>query len=57
MFINSVKKIEFRDLEKVNSTLSNKVDSELLSSSISQLKNEIYDSFGHFKNDIHQNRK
>jgi hypothetical protein len=44
-------------MEKVNSSLSNKVDCEFLSSSISQLKNEIYDSFGHFKNDIHQNRK
>ena len=52
-----VKKIEFRDMEKVNATLSNKVDGELLSNSISQLKNEIYESFGHYKNDLHQNRK
>ena len=44
-------------MEKVNATLSNKVDGELLSNSISQLKNEIYESFGHYKNDLHQNRK
>jgi len=52
-----MKKVDFKDFEKVSNSISKKIDSEHLNSSISQLKTDIYESFGHYKNDIHQNKK
>jgi len=41
----------------VNVNLSKKIDSEVFNNSLSQIKNDIYESLTHYKNDILQNKK
>jgi hypothetical protein len=52
-----VKKAEFKDFEKINNQLAKKLDSETLTISLKEFKNDFYDNFGHYKNDFHQTRK
>lgn len=52
-----MKKADFKEFEKINTQLAKKCDSDSLTSSVSQLKSDIYDSFAHYKNDLHQNKK
>ncbi len=52
-----VKKADFKELEKINSSLAKKMDSDNFSNSLSTLKTDLYESFTHYKADILQNKK
>ena len=52
-----MKKVDFKDFDKLNSNLSKKMDHDVFGNSLTQVKNEIYESLGHYKNDIQQNKK
>jgi hypothetical protein len=52
-----MKKVDFKEYEKLSTNVSKKLDSEILSNSLSQIKNDIYDSFTHYRNEIEHNRK
>jgi len=52
-----VKKIDFKDFEKVNINLSKKLDIDSLNGSLNQLRGDIYDSFNGFKHETSQNKK
>jgi len=52
-----MKKVDFKEFEKLNTLVSKKTDNEILNSSLGQMKNDIYESFGHFRNEIQQSKK
>jgi len=52
-----VKKVDFKEFEKINLILSKKLDIDSLNTSLSQLKGDIYDSFNNFKHETSQNKK
>lgn len=57
--VNNVdmKKADFKEFEKVNNLIGKKVDIEHLTSSLSQLKNDLYESLSLYKTDFQQNKK
>jgi len=52
-----MKKVDFKEFEKLSTNVSKKLDNEILSNSLSQIKNDIYDSFTHYRNEIEHNKK
>jgi len=52
-----MKKVDFKEFEKINTLVSKKTDNEILNSSLGQMKNDIYESFGHFRSEIQQSKK
>ena len=50
-------KLDFKEFEKISSGLARKDDLDILNSSSIQIKNDIYEIFSNYKNDIFQNRK
>lgn len=52
-----MKKVDFKEYEKLLTSVSKKTDNEILSNSLMQIKNDIYDSFGHYRNEFEQNKK
>jgi hypothetical protein len=47
-----MKKVDFKEFEKILTNVSKKLDSDILSNTLSQIKNDIYDSFSHYRNEI-----
>jgi hypothetical protein len=52
-----MKKVDFKEFEKLSTNVSKKLDADILSNSLSQIKNDIYDSFSHYRNEIEHNKK
>ena len=52
-----MKKVDFKEFEKLSTTVSKKTDNEILSNSLIQIKNDIYDSFTHYRNEFEHNKK
>ncbi len=52
-----MKKVDFKEFEKLNTQVSKKTDNEILNSSLGQIKNDIYESFGHFRNEVLNTKK
>lgn len=52
-----MKKVDFKEFEKLSANVSKKTDNEILNNSLTQIKNDIYDSFTHYRNEIEHNKK
>lgn len=59
ILINNIdsKKIDLKEIEKLNSSINKKCDLEYFSESIQQIKKDIIDNVSNLKNDIRENKK
>lgn len=52
-----MKKVDFKEFEKLSTQVSKKTDMEILNNSMGQTKNDIYESFRHYRDEIQQSKK
>jgi len=52
-----VKKVDFKEYEKLTLITSKKMDTELLNSTINQVKTDLYESLNNYKNEIAAQKK